>query len=82
MRSRSAANRADSSPPVPARISMKGVARVVGIARQQQALQLGVELGQLGLGAGDFVLRHVRHVRVGQHLARGGQVGLALHRRA
>ena len=56
----------------------EGVACVVGVLRQQQALQFVFELLQLGFAAGDFVLRHLGHVGVLQHLAGTGQVGLAL----
>ena len=58
----------------------KRVACVVGVFGQQQALQFVFELPQLGGGSGDFFLRHFRHLRVGQHLARSGQVGFALHK--
>lgn len=33
---------------------------------------------EFGLGAGDFLLRHLCHVRIAEHLAGAGQVGLAL----
>ncbi len=56
----------------------EGVARVVRVFGQQQALQFVFQLQQLGFGAGDFLLRHLGHVGVGQHLAGAGQVGLAL----
>ena len=56
----------------------KGVARVVRVFGQQQALQLFLELHQLGLGAGDFLACHLGHVGVVEHLLGAGDVGLAL----
>ncbi len=41
-------------------------------------MQLGIERQQLGLGAGDFVARHVGHVGVDEQVARGHQIRFAL----
>ncbi len=56
----------------------EGVALVVGVFGQQQALQLVLQLHQFGLCGVDFLLRHLGHVGVFQHLPRAGQVGLTL----
>jgi hypothetical protein len=56
----------------------EGVARVLRVLGQQQALQLVLERAQLGLGAGDLFPGHLGHIGVVQHLARGRQVRLAL----
>jgi hypothetical protein len=54
------------------------VAHVVGVAWKQQLLQCVFEGGQLRLDGRDLLTRHVRHLRVGGHLLRAREVGLAL----
>jgi hypothetical protein len=58
----------------------EGVAIVVGVLRQQRGLQLGFEALHLGAGGRDLIGGHGRHLGVvgGLHLARLGDVGLAL----
>ena len=56
----------------------KSIALVVRVFRQQELLQLGVQLRQVGLGRVDFLLCHLGHVGIVEHLPRRRQVGLAL----
>ena len=56
----------------------EGVAFVVRVFGQQQALQFVFQLLQLLIGAGDFFLGHLGHIGVIEQLVRGGAVGLAL----
>jgi hypothetical protein len=78
MRHRSAANRAASSPPVPARISRMTLRLSLGSRGQQQALEDGGEVGAAGLEVADVLLGHLAHVGVGEQLLGGAQVGLDL----
>ena len=56
----------------------EGIAFVVRVLGQQEALKLVFELRQFGFGGGNFFLCHLGHVGVVEHLARSGQIGLAL----
>jgi hypothetical protein len=77
MRAKSPAKRADSSPPVPARISRTAL-RVVGVARNQCRLELALQPFDVGRRGSDFLARHFSQLGVRFHLLRGGQVKLAL----
>ena len=78
MRSRSPANSADSSPPVPARISRKVLRTSSGSLGSSRRCSSSSSAGQLGLERGDLLARHLGHLGVFQHLARLRQVALAL----
>jgi hypothetical protein len=54
------------------------VALVVGVARQQGALQIGLQLGDAGLAGGEHRVRQCAHLGVGEQFARGGAVSLGL----
>jgi hypothetical protein len=56
----------------------EGVAWVVRVLGQQRLLQLAMQAGDVGLGAGNLLARHLGQFRVVQHATGGGQVGLAL----
>ena len=78
MRSRSPANSADSSPPVPARISMKVLRTSSGSLGSSSRCNSLFQLRQLGFDGGDFLGGHFGHLGVFLHFAGLGQVGLAL----
>jgi hypothetical protein len=78
MRHRSAANRAASSPPVPARISRMTLRLSLGSLGQEQALEAGGEVLAAGLELADVLLGHVAHVGVGEQLLGAVEVGLDL----
>ena len=60
----------------------EGVALVIRVFGQQQALQLALQLRQLALAGADFFLRHLLHFRVLRGVLQqrlcGGQIGFAL----
>jgi hypothetical protein len=77
MRARSPANSADSSPPVPARISRKALRSSSGSRGISAACSFGVQPRHVGAGADDLLARHLGHLGVGIACARR-QVALAL----
>ena len=66
MRYREWANRAASSPPTPARISMMTFFPSLGSLGKKQDLQLLLQPLQVGLGLVELLLGQLLHLRVGQ----------------